>query len=203
MCLTDRNKAAVSIVGRKIQMIKVKDNTLTLGKVLAVSKDIQGITSCRKSLVASYWEAPWLEVISMNGKVLKQFDKRGKSQHFKWPTFICTTPGGLLLISDHRTNTITMVDESLNILQTFTSPLLEKPSGITTVTEDQILVCSEGNHSIMLLQPSTNTMSTVLEHEDGGIESPNLLAYCPDQKKVYVASCYTDTFKVYQIAEDY
>jgi len=199
LCLTDRNTAAVSMEGNKIQMIKVEDNTLTLGKVLTVSEHILGITSCRNSLVVSYEEAPWLEVISMDGKVLKQFDNRGESQHFKNPWFMCTTPNGSLLISDCGTITITMVDESLNILQTFTGPLLKEPHGITAVTEDHILVCNYMNNTILLLQPSTNTVSTLLG-EDDRIVDPYLLAYCPDQKKVYVPRVDNDTINVYQIA---
>jgi len=67
------------------------------------------------------------------------------------------------------------------------------------VTEDQILVCSTENDSLVLLQPSTNTMSTLLGKVDG-IEYPYSLAYCPDQKKVYVAPYLsTHTIKVYQI----
>ena len=201
MCLTDRNTAAVTMGEKKIQMIQVKDNTLTLGKVLTVSENILGITSSRNSLVVSYGKTPWLEVVSMDGKVLKQFDKRGKSQHFKFPVFMCPTPDGSIFISDSCTNTITKLDESLNILQTFTSPLLYDPCGITAVTDDQILVCSRDNNSLLLLQPSTNTMSTLLGIDDG-IWGPYSLAYCPDQKKVYIASWFTYTIKVYQLAED-
>jgi len=198
ICLTDRNTAAVSMGAKKIQMIQVKDNKLTLGKVLTVSEGIQGITSSRNSLVVSYYKSPWLEVVSMDGKVLKQFDKTGKSQHFKTPAFMCTTPDGSILISDPGTNTITKMDESLNILQTFTSPLLEVPCGITAVTEDQILVCGGSNNSFLLLQPSTNTMSALLGKDDR-IKFPHSLAYCPDQKMVYIAPITADKIKVYQI----
>jgi len=199
MCLTDRNTAAVDVGYKKIQMIQVKDKTLTKGRELTVSESIRGLTSSRNSLVVSYGSQPWLEVISMDGKVLHQFDKSGKSQHFKDPAFMCTTPGGSVFISDNCTNTITKVDGQLNILQTFTSPLLEAPCGITAVTEDQILVCGYSNHSIMLLQPSTNTMSTLLGKDDG-IEDPFSVTYCPDQKKVYIASYKTDTIKVYMMS---
>jgi len=165
-----------------------------------VSDDVYGLTSSQNSLVVAYMCQPWLEVISMDGKVLHQFGKSGKSQHFKCPAFMCTTPGGSVFISDYGTNTITKVDARLNIIQTFTSPLLEEPYGITAVTEDQILVCNYRNNSIVLLQPSTNTMSTLLG-EDDGIEVPWSLTYCPDQKKVYVAvSSYPATIKVYQVS---
>jgi len=200
ICLTDRNTAAVQVGGRKIQMIKVKDNTLTKDRELTVSKDVYGLTSSRNSLVVAYSSQPWLEVISMDGKVLHQLGKSGKSQHFKYPDFMCTTPGGSVFISDRGTHTITKVDAQLNVLQTFTSPLLEGLRGITAVTEDEILVCSNSNHSLVQLQPSTNTMTTLLG-EDDGIKDPYSLTYCPDQKKVYVAtSFYTDTIKVYQVS---
>ena len=199
MCLTDRNTAAVNVGKQKIQMIKVQDKTLTKGRELTASETICGLTSSRNFLVVSYYNPPWLEVISRDGSVLHQFDQSGKSQHFKSPIFMCTTPGGSVFVSDYGTDTITKVDAQLNILQTFTSPLLKEPWGITAVTEDQILVCSSKNHSLMLLQPSTNTVSTLLGKDDG-IAFPNSLAYCPDQKKVYIASTgWIDTIKVYQM----
>jgi len=199
ICLTEMNTAAVNVGDRKIQMIKVKDNTLTKDRGLTVSKDVFGLTSSRNSPVVAYQSRPWLEVISMNGKVLHQLGKSGKSQHFKYPDFMCTTPGGSVFISDRGTHTITKVDAQLNVLQTFTSPLLQSPRGITAVTEDEILVCSNSNHSLVLLQQSTNIMSTLLG-EDDGIEYPYSLTYCPDQKKVYVAPLFTATIKVYQVS---
>jgi len=200
MCLTDRNTAAVQVGYTKIQMIKVKDNTLTKGRELTMSERVYGLTSSRNSLVVAYGSSPWLEVISMDGKVLHQLGKSGKSQHYKDLAFMCTTPGGSMFISDNVTNTITKVDWQLNLLQTFTRPLLHGPCGITAVTEDQILVCSNRNHSLMLLQPSTNTMSTLLGKDDG-IKEPYSLTYCPDQKKVYVTPLYnTATIKVYQVS---
>jgi len=200
ICLTDRNTAAVTVGEKKIQMVKVKDKTLTKGRELTVSESICGQTSSRNSLVVSYSSQPWLEVISMDGKVLHQFGKTGKFKHFKYPAFMCTTPGGSVFISDWDTHTITKVDGQLNLLQTFTSPLLQQPWGITAVTEDQVLVCSFYNRSILLLQPSTNTVSTLLG-EDDGIEQPYSLTYCPDQKKVFVApNVSTDIIKVYQVS---
>jgi len=197
LCLTDRNTAAVS-AGKKIQMIQVKDNTLTLGTVLTVSDSILGITSSRNCLVVSYSQPPWLEVVSMDGQVQHQFDMKGKSNHIFSPSYICTAPGGSVFISDGGRNTITQVDAQLNLLQTFTSPLLHYPCGITAVTEDQILVCSWGNKSILLLQPSTNTVSTLLGKDDG-IELPRSLAYCTNQKKLFVTGGDTGIIQVFQI----
>jgi len=200
ICLTDRNTAAVQVGDRTIHMIKVKDKTLTKDRELSVSKDVYGLTSSQNSLVVAYQSRPWLAVISMDGKVLHQFGKSGKSQHFKCPAFMCTTPGGSVFISDYGTHTITKVDAQLNILQTFTSPLLQFPRGITAVTEDQILVSSYSKDSLVLLQQSTNTTSTLLGKDDG-IKGPYSLTYCSDQNKAYVAASFcTDTIKVYQMS---
>jgi len=198
MCLADRNTAALLVGEADIQIIQVKDKTLILGKVVAVGKHTLGISSCSNTLVVSYGQKPWLEKVSMDGKVLKQFDMKGNPKLFHFPDFMCTTPDGSVFISDPGSIMIKQVDWSLNLRQTFTSPLLSEPHGITAVTEDQILVCSFNNHSILLLKPSTNTMSTLLGKKDE-IVYPNSLAYCPDEKKLFVALG-TGIIKVYQIA---
>jgi len=197
MCLTDRNTVAMVVGEDEIQMIQVKDKTLTRETVVTVGKHVCGITSSGNDLVVSYKKKPWLEKVSMDGTVLNQFDIRGNPKHFVSPFFMCTTPGGSVFISDNGTNKITQVDASLNLLQTFTDPLLMKPYGITALTEDQILVCSRGNHSIVLLQPSTNTVTTLLGKEDE-ICSPYSLTHCANQRKLYVTSRWTDTIKIYQ-----
>jgi len=162
-----------------------------------VGKYVLGITSSRNTLVVSYRKKPWLEKVSMDGKVLQQFDMKGNPQHFQFPDFMCTTPDGSDMNTDPKM--ITQVDASLNIIQTFTSPLLKWPHGITAVRDDQILVCNQENHSIVLLQPSTNTMSTLLGKEDE-IERSYSLTYCPYGKKLFVASSSAEIINVYQIA---
>jgi len=197
VCLVGRYRAAVAVPGvQKVQLIKIKGKTLAKDKVLNVSCHVRGITTSGDNLVVIYEKQPWLEVITTDGKVLQQFHSTGKTQHFKAPDFITTSPDGTLWVSDYN-NTITKMDAGLTILQTFPSPLLENPCGITAVTEDQILVCSHGNNSLVLLQPSTNTMSTLLGKDDG-IEALYSLTYCPQERKIFVAPVVTDSIKVFK-----
>jgi len=198
VCLVARDRAAVTLPYiHKVQLIKINGNTLVKDKVLKVSHSVWGITTSGDNLVVTYWTKPWLEVISTNGKVLHQFHSTGKTQHFEETYFITTSPDGTLWVSDPDTLTITKMDASLTILQTFTSPLLDEPRGIAAVTEDEILVCSERNNSLLLLQPSTNTMSTLLG-EDDGIEKPYSLTYCPQERKIFVAPYPTDSIQVFK-----
>jgi len=198
VCLVGRDRAAVVLpLVQKVQLMKIKGNKLVKDKVLKVSDNVWGITTSGDNLVVSYHKQPWLEVISTDGKVLHQFHSTGETQHFKYPDFITTSPDGTLWVLDWDNNTITKMDASLTILKTFTSPLLERPCGITAVTEDEILVCSRGNNSLVLLQPSTNTWSTLLGKDDG-IKKPNSLTYCPQKREIFVAPNDTDRIKVFK-----
>jgi len=195
--LVGRNKAAVTLSGQMVYLIKIKRNTLVEDKVLKASGEVFGITKSGDNLVVTYREQPLLEMISMTGKVLRRFHSTEKSQHFELPDFITTSPDGTLWISDCGNNTITKMDAGLNILQTFTSQLLADPCGISAVTEDQVLVCSAGNNSLVLLQPSTNTMSTLLGKDDG-MEHSFSLTYCPQKRTLFVASYWADSIKVFR-----
>jgi len=190
VCLVGRDMAAVSIGWlQMVQLVKIKGNKLAKDKVLKVSDDVYGIANSNNNLVVTYIHTrqPWLEVISMDGQVLNRFNNTGKSHVFQKPLFMTSSPDGNIWIADSENNTITKLDADLNILQTFASPLLKGPSGITALTEDQILVCSSRTDSLVLLKPSTNTVSTLLG-KDNGIEEPHCLTYCPQEKKIFVAT---------------
>jgi len=190
VCLVGRDRAAVTLGQKqKVQLIKIKGNKLVKDKVLDMSHSVYGITTSGGNLAVTYKEQPWLEVITTDGKVLQQFHSTGETQHFNEPY--------TLWVSDWVNNTIMKMDAGLTILQTFTNPLLEEPRGITAVTEDQILVCSRGNNSIVLLQPSTNTVTTLLE-EDDGIELLHSQTYCPQERNIFVAPVVTDSIKVFK-----
>jgi len=197
VCLVGSDRAALTLSGiGKVQLLKIEGNKLVKYKLLKMMNGVYGITASGDNLVLTNSRNPWIRVISWEGKILKEFNE---SQHFDRPDFITTSPDGILWIADWRKNTITKMDASLTILQTFTSPLLETPLGITAVTEDQVLVCSHDNHNIMMLQPSTDTMSILLGTEDGIIE-PFSLTYCPTKKNIYFAQYRPVGIHVFQIA---
>jgi len=182
------DQAAVA-VSNKVQTINIEGQNLTLGTALNLKGDPVGVSTCGKSdLVVSYCKAPWLEVISTDGKPLHQFDEKGTSQHFKLPKFLTTSIDGYVFVSDRGTNTITKMNTSLQLLQTFSSALLTSSRGIISISPDQLLVCSDLNHCIVLLNTNTGTLSTILGEEDG-LQYPCSLSYRPEQRKLYVLCC--------------
>jgi len=197
-CLTRSGQLAVTMGGKKVQMINIHGQTLTKTTVLDVKKQPWGITSVgHTSFALSYKHSPWLEVIATDGTVLHQFNNEGTTQPFKYPYFL-TSDEGYVYVSDRITNKITKLNFSLQLLQTFSSRLLSWPRGIVSISPDQLLVCSLRNHRIVLLNTSTGKSSILLGEQDG-IEYPRSLSYCPKQKKLYVAKLYTDSLAVYTL----
>ena len=199
MCRYGRAKAAVALGDLKnVQFIQVKDDTLIAGKLLSVKENVYGITSSGDKLIVSYSSNPWLEVISQQGKVLHQFSNSGTTQNFQSTDWLSSTADGMIYVSDTRTSTVTKLDNRLNLLQTYTSPLLRHPRGITAVSEDQLIVCNHINHSVVLLRPSIGEMSTLLGEKDG-IQYPYSLSYSSKDRKIYVARYKTDSVFIYEM----
>jgi len=94
------DQAAVA-VSNKVQTINIEGQNLTLGTALSLKGDPVGVSTCGESdLVVSYCKAPWLKVISTDGKPIHQFDEKGTSQHFKLPKFLTTSIDGYIFVSD-------------------------------------------------------------------------------------------------------
>ena len=101
--------------------------------------------------------------------------------------------------SDHGTSTVSQLDGRLNLLQNFTDPLLEKPRGITAVSDDQLIVCNFERSNIVLLRPSTGKMSTLLIEKDGvAMLKPMGVSYCPESKTIYVLNRYGGHILIYE-----
>jgi len=195
LSLIRKDRAAVAF-SNKIQFINIQGQSITLGTVLKLKHDPVDVSRCGNSdLVVSYFTAPWLEVISPDGSVCHQFRQNGTTSHFGYPENLTTSVDGYIYVSDRDTNKITKLDSSLQLLQTFSDPLLNKPCATISVSPDQLLVCSYDNYRIVLINTSTGESSILLGPEDG-IERPMSLTYCPEQEKLYVTQ--EGALKVYK-----
>ena len=201
LCLTRNDQAAVTVEGKKVQIIDVPAQSINLGTVLTLNYDPWGVSTCGENdLVVSYLTAPWLEVLSTDGSVRHQFLQTGTSSHFKNPNFLTTSVDGYVYVSDLGTDKITKLDPSLQLLQTFSSSLLSTPHGIISISPDQLLVCSPVNDRIVLLNTGVGKSSTLLEKQDG-IYRPKSLSYCLVQKRLYVTQWKTNSLDMYQLSK--
>ena len=184
---------------KKVQLLHIRGGRLTLGTVLDVKRICWGVAGSGDNVVVSYNSPPWLEVMNTDGRVLHQYQDPGAASTFKYPDFLTTSNDGFIYVADLFLDTITKLDSSLKVLSTFSDPQLEGPKGITSVSEYQLLVCSWYNDSIVHVNVNSGKMTTILREEDG-IVRPRSLAYCPQQRKLFVCTeNKTDRIQVYQI----
>ena len=191
--------AAVSLSGKKVQLIRVGRGSLTLDRVLDVDKEISGITTLDGCLVTSSTDPPGVTMMSTDGKLMYTLDNQNGRDILKLPSFLTSSVDGFIYVSDSGTNTVTKLDNKLNVLKTFTDPSLQYIRGIVCISRDQLLVCSEGNHRIVLLNTRTGN-TTVLLGEQDGLRGPYALTYCHTQRKLFVAPWYSTThIQVYKL----
>jgi len=186
ICMTSAHLAASTLVNKHIQFIKVNRTTLEADTTVNVDVDVMGIAGYRNNLVVSY-DPPGVKIIAKDGALIYKLDNTTAGREvFKYPRRIVTTSDDSIYVTDWGTNEITRLDFSLTILQTFSSSLLKVPLGIISLNRDQLLICSNDNNNILLIRPSTNSMTVLLDKQHG-VEKPRYICFCKEQQKLYVA----------------
>jgi len=186
VCMFDNIRAIVTLGDKSLQFITINGDSLELGRSFSVNGYVWGVSRSEDRLIVSYNSPPWLEVLSMDGRVIHTFSNQAAGVDvFKGPYFISTSADGMVYVSDWNKSTITQLDSNLRVNRAYSDPILQTPHGIICVSTDQVLVCSYDNHSIVLLCPSTGAITSLLGQQDG-IEKPYALTYSPSLKKLYV-----------------
>ena len=199
ICLLGGERAAVTMSSGKVQQVHVRGGRLTPGTVLGVKALCLGVTPSGDNVVVSYMLSPWLEVMSIDGRVLHRFEESGAAHTFKFPQFLTTSSDGFIYAADRDVYAVIKLDSSLNLLQTFSDPQLGRPYGLTSVNSDTLLACHLGNDSIVRVNVNSGKVTTILGREDG-IVRPKYLAYCQLRRKLFVCTPNnTDSIQVYQI----
>jgi len=192
VCIISKNYAAVTIEhnnANKVQYITIKDDTLELGENVRVSirGHIMGICAMKDNLAVSYVDPSAVEMISEKGKVINRIDHDSTGREiFISLWYVTASPDyDHIFVSDHETNTITLLNPDLKLLKTFSDRnLLNSPRGLL-IWNDQVLVCGETSNSIVLLDPSSGQMSNILDGNDG-MEWPVALAFCRQTSTLFI-----------------
>jgi len=198
ICMVGRELAAVTHgLHLKIQLVHVRGGRLTPGTVLDVKASCWGVAGSGDNVIVSYHSPPWLEVMNTDGRVLHQYQDPGAAHTFRRPDFLTTSNDGFIYVADFSLDTITKLDSSLKVLRTLSGPLTG-PFGITSVGDGQLLVCSWRKDSIVHGNVNSGKMTTIQGKADR-IVRPRSLAYCSQQRKLFVCTDdKTDSIQVYQ-----
>ena len=186
ICVFPEGISAVTLEGKKVQFIKVGQGALTLDRVLQFDKEIYGIASLNNILILSFYNPCGIEMMTLEGKVICSVDnEKAGRQDFHNPVYLTNYKDGHIFASDCDVNTVTKLDSRLNVIRTYTDPSLQSPSGIISISRDQLLVCSCHNHRIVLLNTRTGNTTVLLGKQDG-ISWPYAMSYCHTQRKLFV-----------------
>ena len=198
MCMAEPHLAATTLANKTIQFIQINADNIVKHTTMTVDVNVYGIATHKNNLVMSYYP-PGVKIISRAGKIIHTLDNTtARRVVFKYPRRIAITSDDSIYVTDIGTNKITRLDSNLAILQTFSGAMLNCPHGLLTLNRDQLLLCSMINNRILLLRPSTSSMTVILEKQHG-IERPQSVCFCKEQKKLYVSSDSDGRVLVYQM----
>jgi len=172
---------------KQLQFCRIVGDSLSLDESIQVNDNVLGVSACGSShLIVSYRSPGGVNIMTMDGRVTDEVDnqKTGK-QVFQQPSTIAMSNSGDIFVSDLGTSTIIQMDRIMRITQTFTSPMIKNPWGIVSVSTDQLLVAGRNSDSIVVLNPTSGTVTPLLGKTDG-IQQPLAMAWCPASKKLFV-----------------
>jgi len=188
VCRLEDGRAVVALLDMKqLQFCRIVGDSLSLDESIQVNDSVCGVSACGSShFLMSYCSPGGVKKMTMDGRVIDKVDnqKTGK-QLFADPYNIAISKSGDIFVSDYGTSTIIQMDRNLRITQTFTSSVVENPCGIVSVNTDQLLVAGRNSDSIVVLNPTSGTVTPLLGKTDG-IQQPLAMAWCPASKKLFV-----------------
>lgn len=188
ICKIDNKRVVATTSEKSVRFISLNDNALCIDTAFNIDVDIFGIAGLANDFVISHESPAGVSIISNEGRQIHTTDNVIAGRHvFKNPRRIATPPDDTIYVTDRGTHEIIRFDASLKILQTFSGDTLRYPVGIIYINTDQLLVCSRNTDNIILIRPSTNSMTVLLDKQHG-IYRPTSLGFCKEEKKLFIAS---------------
>ncbi|XP_053399922.1 uncharacterized protein LOC128557135 [Mercenaria mercenaria] len=216
MTATDENKVAVTFPDQGqfkiINISKLKHRRLSPLKPLLKSEEIlaeikvgkscHGITNCEGTLIVSYINPAKIQIMDMNGYILKTFDKDYTNKPlFSSPMHIALdTENTILYVSDSEKNTITGMTIDGKVKSIYKPKPLFRPTQIATDGSGTPFVCGHKSNNIHVLSSEKLHMDILVQGR--GILQPTSLAYCKTNNKLFVGMTTSQVIRVFKISTD-
>ncbi|KAH3775477.1 hypothetical protein DPMN_176880 [Dreissena polymorpha] len=165
---------------------------------LKVDGDCRGIDFLFKhnSLVVSYVDPEKVEILDLQGVVLKSFTFREGNVMFLRPHYVCSSSNeDYIFVSDTMKHTITKLSVTGDTFESYSDPELAEPEGLCSTSDGGLLVCSYSQNYIHLVSKNLERISALLSSAEG-IEEPQAIYYDWKTNKLYVA-LYKNNIKVF------
>ncbi|XP_067651136.1 uncharacterized protein [Haliotis asinina] len=166
------HKQVAVTVPRKNQIVTVGVNPdLELLSTITTSKQYWDATCLNPStLAASSLVPPCVDILGMKGNVLKSFNPHDNGKIFWYPTNLCTTKTGHILLSDRASKGVACLTPEGEIVFHYRptgDTALMDPRGITSTCRGDILVTDSSLHRVIHLTEAGDFVRNLLTDEDG------------------------------------
>ena len=199
ICVLREGISAVTLEGKKVLFLKVGRGSLTLDTVMEFDNNVYGIASLNNNLVVSCVSPSRVEMMTMEGEIICTVDNEEAGRMVSHnPVLLTNSKDGHIFVSDLKSNTVTKLDNKLVVMRRYTDPNLQLICGIKSISRDQLLVCCQNNHRIVMLNTRTGNTTVLLGKQDG-LSYPYALTYCHTQRKLFVVSGVLSKIQAYKI----
>ncbi|XP_052818241.1 uncharacterized protein LOC128244264 [Mya arenaria] len=195
VCLLPGDQAAVTLQYKSIiQLISTKEERLSCGKEIKMATACKGIAYYNNRLYVSYILEPRIEVITLDGHIIRKF-QRLLFQYPQYLTVSASTPP-TLYVSDYNADTVLQLSQDGKVLVDYRNKKLNRPESVVAVGPGQLLVCGNGSDNVMLLTERNGTMTEILG-EKNRLTSPYSVSFCPQTRAIVVGMLENDSLKVF------
>jgi hypothetical protein len=174
--------------GWAVSFMAVKQNMTKIVHLrsLKVSEFCRGIHYHNNSLFLCqpFTKPPEIRKLSLDGRVLMRISaKENGSQLFENPTYL-TVHNNFIYVSD-KTKLIKLTQQG-TFVSTFDDKDLQRPGGLCSIENDQLLVCCMSTNNIFLIKEDCTKVGKLFEKETTGLCGLMSIAYCSDKKEIFL-----------------
>jgi len=195
LCLLSGDRAAVTLNDRRIQLMDVSSDMLNLQGIVLVEGECRGLAFLNDNFVVGFTMPGKLAILDFEGREHKSISgRKDEKTLFEYPDYICVASDKYpptIYVTDWVTETITRLNENLEVMQTFKFPPKYGPFGLAIAGGEQLLVRGgDSEYSTLWLLDTTSGEFKELVQEKKHLKgvSGYVLAcvdYCPRLGHVY------------------
>lgn len=171
-----------------IQYFTVDFGVLSKGECLVENGECRGIAHYDGHLVVSYDKPSKIQILSLDGHVLKSFKQDANGIHmFLCPHYVAISPDGkFIYISDRDTFTITKITFEGEIVASYEDRELCSPRGIVAKGDGTLIICNWRNNKLHLISSACEKVQ-ILQPVSDDVLCPSAVCFCEDLNKLYVS----------------
>ena len=185
---------------RKIFMLSVYELSLKCDNSMQTDGACRGICSDKIHLYVSFDNPPKVEILDLQGRLLKVIVKDGNNQKlFSSPWYIAFNPvNNRIYVTDREKDSVTCMTADGKFVASHKERDLIRPYGIAADTSGVVYVCARRTDKIVCFTPNLKRMD-IIDDNGAYIHKPESVACWNKRDRLYVGLYRDDDMTVLDI----